>query len=517
MDVFFTEAERENVANWERAVDDRTISTRLLRPVWNVLLNYIPETVSPNVLSLSAMLMLIEAWYIVSVHMDSSPHAAMCLTIVLFAAFYTLDALDGLHAKKIMNDSPIGELFDQMCSNVGVVFMVLALCEIFEIDSYGSRWNLVQASQLLLLRKHITAFKSGVLTYRLLAGPGELLFSIICVIAVRAVLGLSWFLNIWRAVLPYAAPLVTRVDLDFSDPGAVVLATSALIYYFIIAATLFECATLSKHHFSTRNGIFIALCWRTIPAILMEIPPSTWTDSNLLSIVGDGLIIAMVNTDVAAAKMAKRELHPLMVIFTLACPLNALAPMVVAPLYWSAIFFSLSKHMNMPLFAVNRNVYVDGVYDLCHLGHMNLFRVASGFGTRLIVGVCGDEDCAIYKRPPIMSTAERVRTVAACKCVSKVVPNAPTFGLTAAFLKKHRIHVVAHSAEYDKPEDKYYKVPREMGMTKVLPRTEGVSTSELIRRVVKANAEGTVGSPKLKLFAKTPERKKGKEGSKKKD
>lgn len=71
----------------------------------------------------------------------------------------------------------------------------------------------------------------------------------------------------------------------------------------------------------------------------------------------------------------------------------------------------------------------------------------------------------------------------ACRNVHEVIANAPCNGLTEEFIKKHNIHVVAHSVEYDKPDDKYYAVPRKMGITRVLPRTEGLSTSELIRRV----------------------------------
>lgn len=71
----------------------------------------------------------------------------------------------------------------------------------------------------------------------------------------------------------------------------------------------------------------------------------------------------------------------------------------------------------------------------------------------------------------------------ACRNVHEVIANAPCNGLTEEFIKKHNIHVVAHSVEYDKPDDKYYAVPRKLGINRVLPRTDGLSTSELIRRV----------------------------------
>jgi cytidyltransferase-like protein len=116
--------------------------------------------------------------------------------------------------------------------------------------------------------------------------------------------------------------------------------------------------------------------------------------------------------------------------------------------YYIAVFGDLCHHMNLPLLSVCRNVYCDGVYDLCHIGHKNLFKRALTNGNRLFVGVCNDEDCSGYKRPPIMNHAERCAEVEACKAVTKVIPNAPCFGITQEFLDKHQIHVVACGQEY---------------------------------------------------------------------
>jgi len=72
--------------------------------------------------------------------------------------------------------------------------------------------------------------------------------------------------------------------------------------------------------------------------------------------------------------------------------------------------------------------------------------------------------------------------------VTKVIPNAPCFGLTEEFIREHRIHRVAFGQEYlerfpNPDDDPYYKVPRKMGIAIPMPRTEGFSTSELIHRI----------------------------------
>jgi choline-phosphate cytidylyltransferase len=55
--------------------------------------------------------------------------------------------------------------------------------------------------------------------------------------------------------------------------------------------------------------------------------------------------------------------------------------------------------------------------------------------------------------------------------------------MTEEFIKKHNIHVMLCGPEYDKPDDKYYAVPRKMGILKHLPRTDGISTSDIIKRI----------------------------------
>ena len=215
---------------------------------------------------------------------------------------------------------------------------------------------------------------------------------------------------------------------------------------------------------------------------------------SLMDVLLDGLFLAMLTTDVALSKMGRRGLHPWMVVMSVACASSHFMAGICVVFYYTTVFADLGHYMNLPLLTPCRNVYCDGVYDLCHIGHKNAFRNALAFGNRLFVGVCNDEDCSQYKRPPIMTHAERCAEVEACKSVTKVIPNAPCFGISKEFLDKHQIHVVAMGQEYvdkwpDPKDDKYYGVPRAMGIARVLPRTPGLSTSELIKRVKAATLD----------------------------
>src|SRR5262245_50775572 len=92
-------------------------------------------------------------------------------------------------------------------------------------------------------------------------------------------------------------------------------------------------------------------------------------------------------------------------------------------------------------------VYVDMVGDLFHMGHVEFLKTASAFGDWLIVGVLSDEVVATYKRQPIMTLAERVAVVEACRYVDEVVPNAP-YIVTTEFLDEHEISVVVHGDDF---------------------------------------------------------------------
>jgi cytidyltransferase-like protein len=66
-------------------------------------------------------------------------------------------------------------------------------------------------------------------------------------------------------------------------------------------------------------------------------------------------------------------------------------------------------------------IYCNGVFNLCHIGHIKKFEQASKYG-QIIVGVHSDADVVTYKRYPIQTTIERVETVKLMKWVDEVIP-----------------------------------------------------------------------------------------------
>src|SRR5690242_19493804 len=142
-------------------------------------------------------------------------------------------------------------------------------------------------------------------------------------------------------------------------------------------------------------------------------------------------------------------------------------------------------------------VYVDAVCDLFHYGHVNFFRQARALAQELypdkqvylIVGLCSDADVESYKRRPIMTIEERVRSVEGCRYVDHVIPCCP-LRLDEAFIKEHHIELVIHGNDWSEAMLRdYYAVPMALGIFRTVPYTPLISTTHLMKRTAQRFAE----------------------------
>ena len=76
--------------------------------------------------------------------------------------------------------------------------------------------------------------------------------------------------------------------------------------------------------------------------------------------------------------------------------------------------------------------YTTGVYDMFHIGHLNILRKAKEVCDTLVVGVTTDELCFNRKKHyPVIPENDRMAIVSACRYVDKVVPQVDMDKLSA--------------------------------------------------------------------------------------
>ena len=124
--------------------------------------------------------------------------------------------------------------------------------------------------------------------------------------------------------------------------------------------------------------------------------------------------------------------------------------------------------------------YTTGVYDLFHIGHLNLLKNAKGMCDKLIVGVTVD-DLVMYKGKHAMIPFEdRIEIVRSCKYVDAAVPQYDMDKLTACKKLGATMLFVGDdwygSEKWNKFEDSFSKE----GIKIIyFPYTKGVSSTKI--------------------------------------
>ena len=133
----------------------------------------------------------------------------------------------------------------------------------------------------------------------------------------------------------------------------------------------------------------------------------------------------------------------------------------------------------------DRTVYMDGVFDLMHIGHLKAIEQCTKLGTRVIIGVTGDQDAVGYKRQPIFSQQDRAALIAAVKGVNEVICPCPLI-VTSDFMNLYNIDLVVHGFSSEKDAEnqyEFFKEPMELGKFQRIDYYKELNTTDIIRKI----------------------------------
>lgn len=124
--------------------------------------------------------------------------------------------------------------------------------------------------------------------------------------------------------------------------------------------------------------------------------------------------------------------------------------------------------------------YTAGVFDLFHIGHLNLLKNAKGMCDKLIVGVTSDELANHRGKHPVIPFSDRIEIIRSLRCVDAVV--AQTDMNKLEMCKKLQANIMFVGDDwYRSPRwEEYEKEFAEAGIQIMyFPYTKGISTTQI--------------------------------------
>lgn len=127
--------------------------------------------------------------------------------------------------------------------------------------------------------------------------------------------------------------------------------------------------------------------------------------------------------------------------------------------------------------------YTTGVFDLFHIGHLNLLKNAKSMCDKLIVGVTADELVSYKGKIPVVPFDERIEIVRSCRYVDLAVPQNDMDKLNAC--KKLKVNILFVGDDWYNT-DKWNEYEKELRVHGIeimyFPRIKNHSSTELIRK-----------------------------------
>lgn len=128
-----------------------------------------------------------------------------------------------------------------------------------------------------------------------------------------------------------------------------------------------------------------------------------------------------------------------------------------------------------------RTVITFGTFDVLHIGHVRILERARAHGDRLVVGISSDAlNYSKKQRNPVYPESERRDIISALSCVDEVFIE-ESLELKGEYIKEFGADVLVMGNDWEGRFDEFKSLCEVI----YLPRTEGISTTQLIAEIKK--------------------------------
>jgi len=132
---------------------DKSLIAARMQIFWNWAVTFIPTSVAPNMVTLIGLFFIFLS-YSISIYYTPqvkghAPWYIYVIHAVCMFCYQTLDALDGKHARRTDNSSPLGELFDHGCDAISTTMVVLTTAAALQLGPTTLLFFVVMASNIV--------------------------------------------------------------------------------------------------------------------------------------------------------------------------------------------------------------------------------------------------------------------------------------------------------------------------------------------------------------------------------
>ncbi|KAH3891055.1 choline/ethanolaminephosphotransferase 1-like isoform X1 [Dreissena polymorpha] len=271
---------------------------------WKWLVEQIPRTWSPNMITLIGLLMNVVSSAVLMLYNPDGLHESPRWVYVMCASglfiYQSLDAIDGKQARRTQSNTPLGELFDHGCDSLSTVFVMVGCCISLKLGQEPMVLLFeICASELCFYMAHWQTYVTGTLKFGMIdVTEGQ--FTVIFIYTICAI-SPGFFDNTLPVV---GVPLRYLCALGSWLPSMYfIFKTSQLILQGGVGKNKSTVAGSSTIFPVLPIGLLLAL------QVIIANKTSVYVDQPCLYLLSFGFVYSKITNSLVVAHMTKSEMH----------------------------------------------------------------------------------------------------------------------------------------------------------------------------------------------------------------